>query len=148
MIPSDQATGSAGVRYQTSGSVTVITLPERVEAACVLALRNRSERAFVSGSRAIAVDLRAMLHIDTHALSELSIALRRIGRHNPTLAVVGADPRVRWVLELCDIEGLQLHPTMSGALAHVRADQRLQTRPPRRLSVRRARPLRRSSSSS
>ena len=108
------------VSYQAHGSVAVIALPARVEAVTVLALRSRSERALVGGSRAIAIDLRATDHIDSPTLSDLVAALHRISRHNPKLAVVGADVRVRWVLELCDIEGLQMHATMRAALAHVR----------------------------
>jgi anti-anti-sigma factor len=108
------------VSFQDRGSVAVIALPSRVEAVSVLALRSRSERALVSGSRAIAIDLRATDHIDSSTLSELVAALHRISRHNPKLAVVGADVRVRWVLELCGIDGLQMHPTMRGALAHIR----------------------------
>jgi anti-anti-sigma regulatory factor len=108
------------VSYQAHGNVAVIALPSRVEAVSVLALRSRSERALDGGSSAIAIDLRATDHIDSPTLSELGAALRRISRHNPKLAVVGADVRVRWVLELCGIEGLQMHQTMRGALAHIR----------------------------
>ena len=111
--------------YQARGSVAIIALPARVESVSVLTLRSRSERALVTGSRAIAIDLRATDHIDTPTLSELGAALRRISRHNPKLAVVGADVRVRWALELCGIEGLQLHPTMRGALAHLRGNRLL-----------------------
>jgi anti-anti-sigma regulatory factor len=111
----DQAVG-----YQAHGSVAVIALPARVEAVSVLALRSRSERALVTGSRAIAIDLRATDHIDTPTLSELGASLHSISRHKPKLAVVGADPRVVWALEQCGVEGLQLHRTMRGALAHLR----------------------------
>jgi anti-anti-sigma regulatory factor len=113
------------VSDRTDGDVAVIALPGRVEAISILTLRSRSERALATGSRAVAVDLRATDHIDTPMLSELAAALHRISRHNPTLAVIGADGRVRWVLELCGIEGLQLHPTMRGALAHLRGHRRL-----------------------
>jgi anti-anti-sigma factor len=120
------------VSYQAHGSVAVIALPARVEAVSVLALRSRSERALVSGSRAIAIDLRATDHIDSPTLSELIAALHRISRHNPKLAVVGADVRVRWVLELCGIEGLQMHPTMRSALAHIRGNRLLRAAGPLR----------------
>ncbi len=111
--------------YQAHGNVAVIALPPQVDAVAVLALRSRSERALVAGSRAIAIDLRATEHIDSPTLSELVAALHRISRHNPKLAIVGADVRVRWVLELCGIEGLQIHPTMRGALAHMRGSRLL-----------------------
>jgi anti-anti-sigma regulatory factor len=115
----------SAVSVQTRGDVAVIVLPARVEAVSVLTLRSRSERALVTGSRAIAIDLRATDHIDTPTLSELGAAMHRISRHNPKLAVVGADLRVRWVLELCDIDGLQLHPTMRAALADLRGNRLL-----------------------
>jgi anti-anti-sigma regulatory factor len=123
MTSADQ--GDQTVSYQAHGSVAVIALPARVEAASVLTLRSRSERALVTGSRAIAIDLRTTDHIDTPTLSEFGAALRRISHHKPMLAVVGADPRVLWVLELCGIDGLQLHPTMRGALAHLRGSRLL-----------------------
>jgi anti-anti-sigma regulatory factor len=113
------------VSYQTHGSVAVIALPARVEGVSVLTLRSRSERALVAGTRAIAIDLRATDHIDTPTLSELVAALHRISRHKPKLAVVGADVRVRWVLELCGIDSVQLHPTMRAALAHIRPSRLL-----------------------
>ena len=110
------------------GSDAVIVLPARAENDCILTLRSRGERTLATGTRAITIDLRTMQHIDTQTLTELIIALRRLSHHHPELYIVGADPRVRWMLELCDIEGLELHPTMRSARAHLRAKQR----PPRR----------------
>ncbi len=110
--------------YQARGSIAVITLPARVEADCIPALRSRCKRARDSGSRVIAVDLRALRHIDTHTLSELGMALRAISRHKAKLAIVGADPRIRLMLELCGIDGVEFHPTMKRALAAVRERRR------------------------
>jgi anti-anti-sigma regulatory factor len=137
---------NSGVDYRVRGPVAVITLPKRVDVACILSLRSRSERALATGSRAITVDLRAVRHIDTTTLSELIGALHRISHHNPNLSVVGADARVWGVLEGCDVEGLALHHSMNGALAHVREDQRTLARAARRRAFRRrSRALRRSS---
>ena len=95
------------------GSGAVIALPARAEADCIVALRSRGERSLAAGTRAITIDLRAVQHIDTQTLSELIVVLAAFSRQRPELGIVGADPRVRWVLELCDIAGLELHPTMS-----------------------------------
>lgn len=111
------------------GSDAVIALPARAETDCILALRSRGERALATGTRAITLDLRTMQHIDTQTLTELIIALRRLSHHHPELCIVGADPRVRWIVELCDIEGLALHPSMRSARAHLR---RARQRPLRR----------------
>jgi anti-anti-sigma regulatory factor len=112
------------------GSASVIALPRLADADCVLALRSRSERALATGSGSIAVDLSATDHIDTPTLCELSTALRMISRHKAKIAVVGADTRIRWVLEVCGIDGVGFHATMRGALAEMRRDQRAAARPP------------------
>jgi anti-anti-sigma regulatory factor len=83
------------VSYQARGRVVIIALPARVESASILALRSRSERAILSGSHTITIDLRATHHIDASTLSDLGNALDRISLHSPTIAVVGADPRVQ-----------------------------------------------------
>jgi anti-anti-sigma regulatory factor len=110
----------------------------------VRVLRSRSERALVTTSRAIVIDLGAADQIDTRTLSELCAALRSIGRHGAELAVVSRDPRVRWALALCDIDGLELHPTVKIALARSRADQRKLLRLGRGARPWRRRPARRS----
>jgi len=115
---------SLALGYQTRDSVAVIALAHPAVAGSVLALRSRSERALAANSRTIAIDLTAADHIDTQTLSELCAALRTIGRHNATLAVVSTDARVRWVLGLCDIDKLELHPTIRSALARSRAVRR------------------------
>jgi anti-anti-sigma regulatory factor len=114
---------SLALGYETRGPAAVIALPERAEAGTVFALRSRSVRALSAGHRWIAVDLRAVDHIDTPTLAELCVALRQIGAHGHRLAIVGADLRVQWVLELCDIDGIELHPTLKSALDGSRATQ-------------------------
>jgi len=122
---------SPALGYQTRESVAVIALAHPAVAGSVLTLRSRSERALAANSRVLAIDLRAADPIDTQTLTELCATLRTIGRHNATLAVVSTDPRVRWVLALCDIDKLELHPTIRSALARGRAVQRKLKRPSR-----------------
>lgn len=76
---------SPALGYQTRGPAAVIALPKRAEAGTVLALRSRSERALNAGHRWIAVDLRAVDHIDTPTLAELCVALRQISAHGHRL---------------------------------------------------------------
>ena len=125
--------------YRLRGSVAVITLPAHVEPDCILALRSRGVRAVGGGSRAVAVDLHALGRIDTDTLSELAIALRTISRHRATLAIVGADPRIRLMLELCGIDGVEFHPTVRRALDAV-GERRRSARTPVWRRVRRRRP--------
>jgi anti-anti-sigma regulatory factor len=93
---------------RTRDPVEVIALAEPVVAESVLALLGRSERALVDGGT-IVIDLRDLHRIDTQTLSELCAALHKVNPQGAKLAVVGADPRVQWVLALCDIDGLELH---------------------------------------
>ena len=107
------------VEHRMWGSTAVITLPAHVQADSIRALHGRSERALGAGCSALAVDLRAAQHIDAQTLCELGSALQKSSRHKATLAIVSADPRVRWVLDLCGIDGLSLHSSMRRALAEL-----------------------------
>ncbi len=123
--------------YRRRGAVAVIALPPRADAECILALLRHSEQALVAGNRLIAVDLSATDRLDTRTLGELGVALRAISRHRVAVTVVGADPRIRQVLELCEIEGLGFHRTIRGARAAAHA------RPPRAIRLPRRDVLRR-----
>lgn len=107
---------SPELEYQTHGSVAVIAVPDHADADTARAVGARIRDALVAGHRWIAVDLSAVHHMSTRTLSELCVGLRRVGSAGRRLAVVGADPRVEWVLGLCDISGLELHRTVGSAL--------------------------------
>jgi anti-anti-sigma regulatory factor len=129
--------------FRSRGSAAVIALPEQPQVGTIVSLRSRSERALNAGHRWIGVDLRAVEHINTPTLAELCVALRRITAHGHTVAIIGPDARVQWVLELCAIDGLELHRTLKSALDQSRASQRERSR---RHLLARARPsLKRSS---
>ncbi|MGI8715638.1 MAG: STAS domain-containing protein [Solirubrobacteraceae bacterium] len=125
----------------------MITFPDRAEAGTVLSLRSRNERALVAGHHWIAVDLRAAYHIDTQTLGKLCVALRQIGRHGAKLAVVGADRRVHRVLELCAIDGLELHQTVDSVFAQTSVGERERRRRSWRSRFGRQRPALRGSAS-
>jgi anti-anti-sigma factor len=107
---------SPELEHQTQGSVAVIALPDHADADTARAVGARIRDALVAGHRWIAVDLSAVHHMSTRTLSELCVGLRRVGSAGRRLAVVGADPRVEWVLGLCEIRGLELHRTIGSAL--------------------------------
>ena len=73
---------SLALGYQTRGPAAVIALPERAEAGTVFALRSRSERALSAGHRWIAVDLRAVDHIDNRASPDAQERPRWKPRHS------------------------------------------------------------------
>jgi anti-anti-sigma regulatory factor len=109
---------------QSHDPAALVAFPESAIEDSVSALRSRSERALAAGSRAFVIELQASPRIDTQTLSELCIALRAISRHGAKLAVVGADQRISWALTLCEIDGLELHPTIRSAFARSRTNQR------------------------
>ena len=100
---------SIGRDHRARDPVEVIALAEPLAAGTMPALLGRCEPALVDGG-VVVIDLRAAPTIDTQTLSELCAVLREISRHGAKLVVVGADPRVQWVLALCEIPGLEVHP--------------------------------------
>ena len=96
--------------------VWVIALEGEVDPGMVIALQRKINRALDSGSGGVVIDLGAVSGVGAQTLSLFCGALRRL-RGGAVLAIVGADPRVRRVLELCAIDRLALYPTMNAALA-------------------------------
>ena len=95
----------------------VIAVEDPVDADAVRGLTGRVQRARADDARRVVIDLPGEARIDNHTLARLVDAVRRGPRGDQaTLAVVSADPRVRWVLELCQIDGVQIHPTLKTAL--------------------------------
>jgi anti-anti-sigma regulatory factor len=103
-------------------------LADRVAPVGVRALDARLDDVLCLGRRLAVIDLRAVGDIDVPALSKLCVALRNLSSGKAGVAIVGADPRVRWVLELCQIDGLEFQPSTRAALALSRVRSR---RPPR-----------------
>ena len=96
--------------------VWVIALEGEVDPGMVIALQRKINRALDSGRGRVVIDLGAVSGVGAQTLSLFCGALRRL-RGGAVLAIVGADPRVRRVLELCAIDRLALYPTMNAALA-------------------------------
>lgn len=74
--------------------------------------------ALSAGGTVVLIDLRTVTRVDNEALSELCVTLRRFD--GASLRIVGADARVRGVLELCAISGLEFAPSIKPALARPR----------------------------
>ena len=73
------------------------------------AFRRRLNGVVFAGYRVIVVDLASVGPLDNEALAGLCVELRharRARRDHATFRIVGADHRVRWVLELCGVEGV------------------------------------------
>lgn len=96
--------------------VWVIALEGEVDPGMVIALQRKINRALDSGRGRVVIDLGAVRGVGAQTLSLFCGALRRLNR-GAALAIVGADPRVRRVLEVCAIDGLALYPTINAALA-------------------------------
>lgn len=105
-----------GFTRRGRASAAVVALPDRPDGADVHTLQRRVDGALLARRRPIMIDLLAVSYIDTQTLAELCSALRRLTGRGATIAVVGADARVQWVLELCWIDGVELHPTLNAAL--------------------------------
>lgn len=87
-----------------SSDVPVIALEGALDADAIAFLERRA------GDARVVLDLRAMRVVGTSSLSQFCVALRRLCSRGCAVAVVGAGPRVEWVLERCEIEGVTLHP--------------------------------------
>jgi len=96
--------------------VWVIALEGEVDPGMVIALQRKINRALDSGRGRVVIDLGGVSGVGAQTLSLFCGALRRLNR-GAVLAIVGADPRVRRVLEVCAIDGLAVYPTIDAALA-------------------------------
>jgi anti-anti-sigma factor len=94
----------------------MIALKGEVDPGTVIALQRTINRALDSGRGRVVIDLGAVSGVGTQTLSLFCGALRRL-KSGAVLVIVGADPRVRRVLEVCAIDGLALYPTINAALA-------------------------------
>jgi anti-anti-sigma regulatory factor len=102
-------------------SEAVITLQDGGDPSAIAALKRKIDGALFAGRSVIVIDLLAVSDLDTESLGGLCQALRHANGGATSLAIVGADSRVRWVLELCEISRLEFHPSVKTALAHRRA---------------------------
>ena len=122
--------------YEADGTAGVISVLNGADRASIAALETRIDELLAAGYGRIVIDLLGLQHPDTKTLSALCAALRRAARNaqDAGLAVVSPHPRLRWVLEQCQIDRLELHHNINAALAL--APQR--SEPLRRTALRQA----------
>ena len=93
-----------------------IVLEGEIDPGMVIALQRRIVEAINAGQRRVVVDLSAVTVLLGGATIDLLCgALRWLTRRGATLAIVGGPPRVHRVLELCAIDGVELHQSVSAA---------------------------------
>jgi hypothetical protein len=102
-------------------SEAIIAVQDGRDPSAIAALRRKIDGALFAGRSVLVIDLLAFSDLDTESLSGLCQTLRHASGGATSLAIVGADSRVRWVLELCEISGLEFHSSVKAALAHRRA---------------------------
>jgi anti-anti-sigma factor len=109
---------SSVLAYHTAGPTPVYAVDGLViDSGTVTELQRRIDQALSDGRRLIVIDLLGAGVMSASVLSMLCAALRQACSGGPRLAIVGADPRVAGIFELCEIDGLELHPTINTALA-------------------------------
>jgi anti-anti-sigma factor len=109
-----------GVPPVTFASPSVTEIPSivlegEIDPGAVIALQRRVVAALNAGQRRVVVDLTAVTVLGGATSDLLCGALRRLTRRGATLAIVGGPPRAKRVLELCAIDGVELHPSVSAA---------------------------------
>lgn len=92
-----------------------IVLEGKIDPGAVIALQRRIVEALDAGQRRVVVDLSAVTVLGGATIDLLCGALRWLTRRGATLAIVGGPPRVHRVLELCSIDGVELHQSVSAA---------------------------------
>ena len=90
-----------------------IVLEGEIDPGTVIALQRRVVEALDAGQRRVVVDLSAVTVLGGATVDLLCGALRWLTRRGATLAIVGGPPRVHRVLELCAIDGVELHQSVS-----------------------------------
>ena len=92
-----------------------IVLEGEIDPGAVIVLQRRVVEALDAGQRRVVVDLSAVTVLGGATVGLLCGALRWLTRRGATLAIVGGPPRVHRVLELCAIDGVELHQSVSAA---------------------------------
>lgn len=83
----------------------VVSCHGRFDRSALQAVDRQIGEARSAGRPVIVIDLGGVTHVDNDALSALCVTLR--SRDAADVRIAGADGRVRWVLELCAIDGLR-----------------------------------------
>jgi len=80
-------------------------------------LQRRATLSLDAGLEQIVIDLGEVTGISTRTISSLCCALRGVSRRGARLTIVGASPRLRDVIELCELDNVTLHASVDAAIA-------------------------------
>lgn len=94
----------------------IITLEGEIGPAAIIALQRRIVRAVDAGHHRIVVDLSAVSGLGGQTLSLFCGVLRFVNRCGATLAIVGGSADVPRAIDLCELDGVEFHPTAHAAL--------------------------------
>ena len=97
----------------------IITLEGEIGPGEVIALQRRIVRALDLGRGRIVVDLDAVTGVVAPTTGLLCAALRFVSRCGATLAIAGGPPGVQRGIEVCEIDGVELCPTVNAALTDI-----------------------------
>jgi anti-anti-sigma factor len=95
----------------------VIALEGELDPGAIVVFERHVGEALGAGEASVVLDLGAASAVATSSLSLLCVVLRRLCRRGADIAVSGADARVKWVLERCEIKGMTLDPSGDAAAA-------------------------------
>lgn len=98
--------------HLTRDGVWVFTLRDRVEPDTISELERLIASAMDDGYRHVVIDVLAVVAMSPQSLTELCAVLR-VGNGTTRLCVIAADARLPWVRGLCEIDTLELHPTIN-----------------------------------
>jgi anti-anti-sigma regulatory factor len=104
------------IAQRLPGSVSVIAAQGKIDKAKVAEIAQRIRSALADGPRLVVIDLLGARLSEPENLSAFYRSLRDL-RASAQLSLVGLDRRAQWVLELCDIEGVEAHSTITAAVA-------------------------------
>jgi anti-anti-sigma regulatory factor len=107
---------SSAFADQTRGAVSVLTIKGPVDSDAVSEIGRRVSQALADDPRLV-VDLLTVPAMNPQIPSELGAALRNASTATARLAIITADRRLHDALELSGIDGLELHHSITAALA-------------------------------
>jgi len=106
------------VHAHTEGRWSVLTVAGELDVVGAPELRQHVMRAVSGGLHHIVLDLSGVDFIDSFGLGVLVGALKRVRLLDGELQLVVTEPRVRRVLELCDLDRVfTLHSDVAAAIS-------------------------------
>ncbi len=106
------------VHTHTAGTWSGLTVAGELDVVGAPELRQQVLREVGAGNHHLVLDLTGVDYVDSFGLGVLVGALKRVRLLDGDLRLVVPEPRVRRVLELCDLDRVfTLHDDLEGAVA-------------------------------